>query len=164
MAQRYIPDALDRAIITLLTTDGRLSASEVALRIGTVSERTVRNRISALIQNRLIVIGALQDPTAMGREFMADLIIEVAPGRLEEVAQALAAFEEVHYLAAMSGPNSLIASITLATHKQLLDFSESTVAGIPGVVRITSNVILRMYKTFGVRTSVHAAAAAAARG
>ena len=84
--QRFDLDDLDRTIITLLGVDGRLSASEVAARIGGVSERTVRNRITALLQSKMITIGAIPDPTAMGREVEADVMIEVAPGRVESVA------------------------------------------------------------------------------
>lgn len=62
MVQPNDLDDLDRSIIALLTEDGRLSASEISTRIGGVSERTVRNRISALLQNRHIVIGAIPDP------------------------------------------------------------------------------------------------------
>ena len=75
--QRFDLDDLDRTIIGLLTEDGRLSASEIASKIGTASERTVRNRITALLQSRMITIGAIPDPTAMGREFMADLLVEL---------------------------------------------------------------------------------------
>ncbi len=87
--QRPEVDELDRTIITLLGVDGRLSASEVATRIGGVSERTVRNRITALLQSKMITIGAIPDPTAMGREVQADVMIEVAPGMVEIVAVAL---------------------------------------------------------------------------
>ena len=83
--QRYDLDDLDRTIIGLLTEDGRLSASEIASKIGTASERTVRNRITALLQSRMITIGAIPDPTAMGRDVQADVMIEVEPGRIEEV-------------------------------------------------------------------------------
>ena len=73
----------------MLGVDGRLSASEVAMRIGGVSERTARNRISALLQSKMITIGAIPDPTAMGLEFQADVMIEVAPGMVESVAVVL---------------------------------------------------------------------------
>ena len=63
--QRFDLDDLDRTIIGLLTEDGRLSASEIAGKIGGVSERTVRNRITALLQSRMIVIGAIPQITAI---------------------------------------------------------------------------------------------------
>jgi Lrp/AsnC family transcriptional regulator, regulator for asnA, asnC and gidA len=151
--QRYDLDDLDRTIISLLTEDGRLSASEIASKIGTASERTVRNRITALLQSRMITIGAIPDPTAMGRDVQADIMIEVEPGKIEEVAIALGEFDEIGYLAATSGRFNLSGSLFVETHAALLDFCENTIGRIPGVRRVEPWVILRMYKAFGTRTT-----------
>lgn len=153
MQQRSELDTLDKTIITLLTEDGRLSASEIATRVGDVSERTVRNRIAALLQNKHIVIGAIPDPTSLGLDVQADLMIEVEPGKLEEVAIALGEYDEIGYLAATTGMFNLTASIAVATHAELLEFTEEVVGKIPGVKRITPWMILRMYKVFGTRTT-----------
>jgi len=156
--QRFELDDLDRTIIGLLTEDGRLSASEIAATIGSVSERTVRNRIAALLQSRMIVIGAIPDPTAMGREVQADVWLEVEPGRLDDVAIALGEFDEVGYLAATSGRFNLTGAIFVETHAALLDFCETVIASIPGVRRVEPYIILRMYKAFGTRTTALAEA------
>lgn len=153
LVQRSHLDDLDRKIIACLTEDGRLSASEIAVRLGTASERTVRNRISALLQNRHIVISAIPDPTSMGDGVKADLMIEVEPGMVESVALALGEHDEIGYLAAMAGPYNLTAAVILPSHAALLDFCETTVAGITGVRRVEPQVVLRMYKVFGTRTN-----------
>ena len=153
MALRDDLDDLDRTIVALLTEDGRLSASEIAIRIGDASERTVRNRIAALLQNRHIVIGAIPDPTAMGRDVQADLQIEVEPGRVEQVAAELGEYDEVGYLAATSGDFNLVAAVFFDTNAELLDFTENTIGKISGVRRVAINMILRMYKVFGTRTN-----------
>ncbi len=153
VAPRDDIDDLDRTIIALLTEDGRLSASEIAARIGNVSERTARNRIAALLQNRHIVIGAIPDPTVGGRDVQADLLIEIEPGRIEEVAAQLGEYDEVGYLAAISGTYSLTAAVFFDTNAELLDFAENNVGSIPGVRRVVINMILRMYKVFGTRTT-----------
>ena len=152
--QRYDVDDLDRKIITLLGVDGRLSASEVAVRVGGVSERTARNRISALLQSKMITIGAIPDPTAMGREFQADVMIEVEPGMVESVAVVLGEYDEVGYLAATTGRFNLSAAISVASQADLLDFCENTVGKLQGVRRVEPWLILRMYKAFGTRTTV----------
>ena len=151
--QRSDLDDLDRTIIALLGVDGRLSASEVAARVGGVSERTVRNRISALLQNKMITIGAIPDPTAMGREVQADVMIEVEPGKVESVAVVLGEYDEVGYLAASSGPFNLTGAIGVTSHAELLDFCENIIGKLPGVRRVEPWVILRMYKAFGTRTT-----------
>ncbi len=151
--QRSEIDDLDRTVIALLTEDGRLSASEIASRVGGVSERTIRNRIASLLQNRHIVIGAIPDPTSVGREVQADVFIEVEPGRVDDVASELGEHDEVGYLAAITGNYNLSAAVFVATHADLLEFCETVIGRIPGVKRVVPCMILRMYKVFGTRTT-----------
>lgn len=153
MVQPNDLDDLDRSIIALLTEDGRLSASEISTRIGGVSERTVRNRISALLQNRHIVIGAIPDPTALGRDVQADVLIRVEPGKIDRVAIDLGEYDEVGYLAATTGEYNLTAAVFVTTHAELLDFTENVIGRMPGVERVVPCMILRMYKVFGTRTT-----------
>lgn len=153
MSQRYPVDDLDREIIRYLTEDGRLSAAEIAGRIGGTSERTVRNRIAALLQAKMIVIGAIPDPVALGRDVQVEMIIEVEPGRLEDVAVLLAEYDEIGYLAATSGSTNLSASLFVTDHAALLEFIDQELGKLPGVVRVTSMVVLRLYKVFGTRTT-----------
>jgi Lrp/AsnC family transcriptional regulator, regulator for asnA, asnC and gidA len=151
--QHFELDDLDRAVIAMLGEDGRLSASEIAQRIGNVSERTIRNRITALLQSKMIVIGAIPDPTAMGRDVQADVMIDVQPGMIESVAVALGEFDEVGYLASTTGRFNLSAAVFVATHADLQDFCETVIGSLPGVRRVEPWVILRMYKAFGTRTT-----------
>ena len=151
--QRSEIDDLDRTVIGLLTEDGRLSASEIAARIGGVSERTIRNRIAGLLQDRHIVIGAIPDPTSIGREVQADVFIEVEPGRVDDVASELAEHDEIGYLAAITGKYNLSAAVFVATNADLLEFCETVIGKIPGVKRVVPCMILRMYKVFGTRTT-----------
>jgi DNA-binding Lrp family transcriptional regulator len=151
--QRSEIDDLDRTVIALLTEDGRLSASEIAGRIGGVSERTIRNRIAGLLQNRHIVIGAIPDPTSLGREVQADVFLQVEPGKVDDVAIELGEYDEVGYLAAISGEYNLTAAVFVATHADLLDFCETVIARIDGVRRVVPSLILRMYKVYGTRTT-----------
>ena len=164
MVQPNDLDDLDRSIIALLTDDGRLSASEISARIGGVSERTVRNRIAALLQNRHIVIGAIPDPTALGRDVQADVLIRVVPGRLDQVAIELGEYDEIGYLAATTGEYNLTAAVFVATHAELFDFTETVIGKISGVERVVPCMILRMYKVFGTRTTALSRGAAPKSG
>lgn len=153
LAQATDLDDLDRSIIGMLTENGRLSASEISARIGGASERTVRNRISALLQNRHIVIGAIPDPTALGREVQADVLIRVEPGKIDRVAVELGEYDEIGYLAATTGEYNLTAAVFVSTHAALLDFTENVIGKMSGVERVVPCMILRMYKVFGTRTT-----------
>ncbi|MCJ7795171.1 MAG: AsnC family transcriptional regulator, partial [Thermoleophilia bacterium] len=84
MAHRI--DDTDRRIVSFLLADGRMPSSDLARRLGNVSERTVRYRIERLIAEGIVHVGAVIDPKAIGLVVTADIWIEVVPGHLRRVA------------------------------------------------------------------------------
>ena len=86
------PDRTDWEIITLLNEDGRMPSAEIARRLGNVSARTVTNRIEALTNKGVISIRAVVNPEMVGYDVLADVFIEVEPGRVREVAEKVAGF------------------------------------------------------------------------
>jgi len=81
------PDSFDWKIIAMLNKDGRMPSAEIARKLGNVSARTVTNRINALLEDGLINIRAIVNPEAVGYSVMADVLVDVEPGRVREVAQ-----------------------------------------------------------------------------
>ena len=67
-------DDLDTKIVEQLVRDGRLSAANIAKRIGGVTERTVRTRMNSLIERRLISVGAIVDPATLGNHVIARFV------------------------------------------------------------------------------------------
>ncbi len=55
----YKIDNLDIKIVDLLMKDGRMACSEIARRIGGVTERAIRYRLERLVENRIIAITAV---------------------------------------------------------------------------------------------------------
>jgi Lrp/AsnC family transcriptional regulator, regulator for asnA, asnC and gidA len=82
-----------------------------------------------------------------------ELLIEVEAGKIEDVAIQLAEYEEIGYLAATSGTANLSASLFVADHAALLEFMDQELGKLPGVKRVTSSAVLRLYKVFGTRTT-----------
>ena len=148
----YSPDATDLAIINLLMEDGRLSAAEIAVRISGISERTVRNRLNALIERSLIRVGALPDPTALGRMVYADVMIQVEPGQIIDVARRLVDYDCVNYVACITGDNDIAIQVTSPTIAELYEFVSSHVGNLPHVRKTNTTVIPIILKTFGYKT------------
>lgn len=146
-------DKIDRQIVAILREDGRLSASEVAGRIGNIAERTVRHRIAGLRENKHIVISAIPDPTSLGQTAQADLLISTKPGQAESVARQIAELEPVGYLCAQSGEYNLGASVNASNISELRTFIDTEIATIDGLERINTMVVMRLYKVFNTRTS-----------
>jgi len=66
-------DRTDQAIVCLLMEDGRMSCAEIARRLGTVSERSVRSRIERLTREGVIRVSAVVNPRAVGFPVTADV-------------------------------------------------------------------------------------------
>ena len=144
-------DELDTNIVEHLVRDGRLSAANIAKRIGKVTERTVRTRMNSLIERRLISVGAIVDPATLGSHVIADLLIEVKPGRTLEIADKLVDYEELSYVACSSGVNDITVMINATDNHALLEFAE-VIGRIPGVRKVTVSTLLALLKTTGFKT------------
>jgi len=137
-------DKLDRTdwkIITLLNKDGRMPSAEIARRLGNVSARTVTNRIEALTGKGIINIRAIVNPEMVGYGVLADVFIEVEPGRVREVAEGVARFPQVSYVACATGDSDVSISVRARNIEELFNFVTEKVGKIPGVRRTQSYIL-----------------------
>jgi Lrp/AsnC family transcriptional regulator for asnA, asnC and gidA len=139
-------DRLDQTIVRLLIEDGRMSSTEIARRIGDVSERAVRYRIDRLIQEGVIRVRAIVNPKTMGFSVMADIFVEVEPGRVMEVAQKLAGFECVGYVACSTGERDLSIQVYARDNEELYRFVTEVVGNVSGVRRTTTVLVPLLLK------------------
>ncbi len=129
----YKPDHTDLEIIALLNEDGRIPSAEIARRLGDVSARTVTNRIEALIREGIINIRAVVNPETVGYGVLADVFIETEPGRLREVAERVAEFQQISYVACATGDTDVIISVRARNLKELYNFVIEVLGKTPGV-------------------------------
>ena len=99
-------DWLDKQIIDLLTEDGRMACADIARHIGDTNERVVRYRLERLIKSGAIGISAVVDAKSIGFPVIADVFIEVEPGRSLDLAKKIAEYENVTYVACSIGERS----------------------------------------------------------
>jgi len=137
----YKPDRIDRQIVDLLMEDGRMPCAEIARRIGGVSERSVRYRIERLLEQGIMRVSAIPNPQALGYSVMADVFIEVEPGRIPDVARRLAAYECVSYVACSTGDRDVSIQIVARDNAELYRFVTEVVGHVPGV-RKTSTLLV----------------------
>ena len=144
----YKPDRTDWEIITLLNQDGRMPSTEIARRMGDVSARTVTNRINQLTKHGIIKVRAVVNPSSVGYSVMADVFIDVEPGRVREVAYKVAQFPEVTYAACAAGESDVSISLRVRTIEDMFDFVSETIGKIPGVRRTQSFILPLKIKDF----------------
>ncbi len=128
-------DSIDRRIVSLLLEDGRISSAEITRRIGHVSERAVRYRIERLVRNGVIRISAIVMPQAVGFPITGDVLVDVAPGKLQDVAAQLVDFPTVSYVAGSVGEGDLSVQVYARDTEELLRFVNEVIGKVPGVTR-----------------------------
>ena len=137
----YEIDKTDYDIVALLMEDGRMSASEIARRIGDVTERTVRYRIERMVENKLMRVSAIINPQVMGFDIVADVFLEVESDLITEVAEAVAQFENVSYVACSIGETDVSVQVVAQDTAEVYRFVTEVIRKIPGVRKTTTSIV-----------------------
>ncbi len=137
----YNFDKTDIKIVNLLLDDGRMPASEVARRIGDISERAVRYRIDRMVEEGVIRVSAVAKPQAFGLTTIADVWLEVESDRILEVARKMAEFDNVSYVACGIGESDVSIQIVAKDTAEIYQFVTEVVRKVPGVRKTTTSIV-----------------------
>ena len=147
-------DQIDREIIQILKSDGRTAYTEIAKSLD-ISEATVRNRVSRLLDKKVIQLTALVDPYQLGYDAPAMIGVSVDPPVLEQAATEIATFPEVSYLIMVSGEFDLMVEVMCRNRMELTEFLNQKLRCVAGVTRTQSSLILRTYKmAYGAQPTI----------
>jgi len=139
-------DLTDVKIINLLMDDGRMSVAEIARRMDDSTERTTHYRIEKLIESGVIRIGTIVDPRALGFSVRADIFIQVEPGRIQEVAEKLAEFAQVSFVACSLGKYDVIITVSTRDNTELYTLLAEGIANVPGIKDTTTVLVPKFLK------------------
>ena len=132
-------DHIDKAIIRLLSDDGRSTYSDMARLVG-VSVGTVRNRVTALRDSGALHLNIWLDPNKVGYGVNVTSLIKVRAGTLDDVTDALIALESTGYVAIIAGEHDLIVDIFCRDVPHLNRVLKDEIQQIDGVVSVTSHL------------------------
>ena len=138
-------DKIDLSILASLQTDGRRPFTDIAQELG-VSEGTVRNRVSKLIDKKILHIVGLVDPVSLGFNAPAVIGVSVNEGDIEKIAADIAAYPEVSYLIMVSGEFDLIVEVLCKDREHLANFINYKLRRVDGVERTQTFMTLRTFK------------------
>ena len=138
-------DGLDERLIQFLQEDGRQTSEALAKRLG-VSPSTVLNRMRRLLESRMMRIVAVVDPDRVGLLLAAVIGLDVDPGRLTPVVNALAARQEVRFVSPCTGRYDILVFALFRSSAELSEFIERQVGGIEGVRDTETFICLRVTK------------------
>lgn len=138
-------DQLDRDIIRLLQQNGRRSNTEMA-RALSVTETTIRNRVTRLVDEDLINIVAVPTPRAVGMTLSAIIGISVSLTNLTSASEALLTYPETRYVGLSTGRYDLIVEAFFTDQEHLLEFISGKLATLEGINDIETSLIMKVAK------------------
>ena len=140
-------DALDQKIVSLLIENARMSYSDIAQRVG-VSRVAVKMRVQALEKSGVIEqYTVILNPEKVGRNVSVFFDIQVTPSALHQVADALIAEEAVTDVYLMTGASKLHVHAVLEMNQDLEHFVLEKLYPLPGIERVSSDLIVSRIKT-----------------
>ncbi|MHA3685381.1 Lrp/AsnC family transcriptional regulator [Leucobacter sp. HY1908] len=137
-------DDVDRALISALQEDGRLSYAELAGLAG-LTPGGVRKRVMRLEEQGVVQVVGVTDPLRLGYRSMAMLGI-VVQGDVELVADAVSELPGVIYVVFTAGQFDLMVEVIAEDQDALFRVINRDVRAIDGVARIES------FPYFSIRT------------
>ncbi len=137
----YNFDKIDVKIVNILLEDGRIPASEIARRIGDISERAVRYRIDRMVTEGVVRVSAVAKPQAFGLTTIADVWMEVESDRIVEVAKKMAEFDNVSYVACGIGETDVSIQIVAKDTAEIYHFVTEVIRKVPGVRKTTTSIV-----------------------
>ena len=123
---------IDPQIITILQKDGRTPFAQIAKKLG-VSTGMIRLHYQRMVEKGILQIAAIINPMLMGNPKMAIIGIKADGSRLREIADEVAAFEEVIYLVLLTGSYDLIIELVCKDKNHLLNFLTNKLYKVDGI-------------------------------
>jgi Lrp/AsnC family transcriptional regulator for asnA, asnC and gidA len=136
-------DDTDKAIIDHLQSDGRMAFSNLGPLVG-LSPAAVRQRVLHMIEQGVVQIVAVTDPTTLGFtvQAMAGLTIE---GNLDDAASKIAEIDAVDYVVIVAGRFNILIEVVAEDMERLIVIM-NRIRAIPGVVGVEVFTYLRLEK------------------
>ncbi len=139
-------DELDHTILQFLQKDGRKPFTEIAQNLD-ISEGTVRNRVSRLIEDDVLRIVGVADPGKLGFNVSALVGVSVQGGDIDQIGKRIATFPEVNDVIMVSGEFDLILMVYCRDREHLTSFLKQNLRPIPGISHTQTFVILSSFKS-----------------
>ncbi len=138
-------DDIDRAVIESMRQDGRVAFAQIAQQLN-VSPGMIRVRYNRLMEMGVLKVVAITNPLRLGYTTMAMVGIRTEGGKMLEVADKIAALDEVIYLVVVSGRFDILCEVVCRNQEDLLRFLTEKPRSIDGVRESESFMHLKIVK------------------
>jgi DNA-binding Lrp family transcriptional regulator len=141
-------DAQDELLLAELRRDGRIPVTDLAAALG-CSQPAASRRLDRLIASGALFFDVEIAPEHLGYQVEALLWVTVAPGRLEEAADATVRHPHVALAAATSGPTNLLLGVGCHDDADLYDYIAHHLGPIGGIQAVQTAPVIRTVKRAG---------------
>ena len=138
-------DKLNKNIIEILKSDGRIPNAEIARNLG-VSEGTIRRRIKIMIEEKVLNVYAAPDPKKTGYNEEALIGIQVDPNKLDQVGESIAEHEYATWVSRTTGGFDIFTWVTVPDSKELTNFLTYFLGNLEGVNKTETFISLDVLK------------------
>jgi len=135
----------DCQIIRLLQSDGRISNTTIAEKLG-ISEATVRTRLKRLIEDKVIQIVAVSNPLKLGFEIVGLINIQVDIKKADDVIKELKKLKELWYIVVTTGSSDISVEFNLKSLDELHVLLFEKINKIDGIIRTDTALIMQFIK------------------
>ncbi|MCT4544773.1 MAG: Lrp/AsnC family transcriptional regulator [Vallitalea sp.] len=125
-------DKIDYQIIKELSKNARASASVIAKAID-VNERTVRRRITRLVDTKAIRITTIVEPSMFGYHSIADINLKVEEEVYDDFIKSCKKNPNVCYIASGWGKANLAIETRFVDNEEMYDFINYTLPQTEGI-------------------------------
>jgi len=138
----------DERLATALHEDGRASYAQLAAATGWSAVQVAR-RLEALFKSGALYVDAETATELLGFSASALLWLTVTPSKLVAAAEQLADARETAFVAAVTGPANLHATVACRDAHHLYEFLVNDVGAIPAVRAVETSPMARRVKQAG---------------
>lgn len=140
--------AADRALLRVLSGDGRMSLTDLAAELG-ISAPSVRRRLDRLLHLELVTMRCEFARPLAGYAVLATFWGRVPPARLDDTGRRLSREPETRNCFAVHGPNNLVVQVWLRSVGDLGVFERRLADSYPDLDVRDRSVVLRLHKLLG---------------
>lgn len=138
-------DGIDAKIIALLQRDASLSYKDLAQKLG-MNESTVRKRILALQEKRVIKFSVDVDHLKLGFNARSYVGVDVEPSRILQVGRRLTQIPEVRSVSTTLGEHAFLVEVWAEDSDSLSEIINKKLAPVEGVTKISPSILVEKLK------------------
>lgn len=141
------PDSTDRAILSLLQENARISNAEIARQVG-LTASAIHHRIRKLEESGVIRgYSAQVDPAALDVKLASFVRVQTGEGaRASEITAALAALPEVQEVHRVVGEDCFFVKVRVRDPQALAELLDTRIQSIPNVATTKTTIVLTTAK------------------